>query len=64
MNTLGKDAGWILVMLIAVLWITESFGKGESDEQKWERLAQQKQARRIVEHRYEACMNTCRETCK
>lgn len=61
---MGRDAAWLLIGLFTALWIQDTFAARESDEQKWERLAKQKEQRRAIEFKYESCMSQCRKTCK
>ena len=60
---IGRDAAWLVVGALLVLSITEAFPR-ESDADKWERLAAARERRHVVERRYEACVNQCREACK
>jgi hypothetical protein len=63
MKTLGRDAGLLLVGLFVTLSIQDAFPR-ESDTQKWERLQKNKEMRRAIEAKYEACVNHCSRSCK
>jgi hypothetical protein len=60
---MGRDAAWLLVGCVFALTIQEVFPK-TYDEKKWERLEAQREMRRAIERKYEACASQCREACK
>jgi hypothetical protein len=45
------------------LSVNDVQARRETDEQKWERLQKQREFRRNIERKYEACMYSCRENC-
>ena len=53
----------VLATAIVVLSIQEAGARRSFDEVKAERLAKQREARRSVEVKYQACMLACRVGC-
>ena len=56
-------AVFIVCLCIAAFWGGMEVAQAESDEAKWARIAKAREARVIIERRYEACVTTCREGC-
>lgn len=63
-NSIGTSAGFLILGLLLGLSINDSFGRGESDAQKWERLAKAREIRRANEFKFEACIASCQDKCK
>lgn len=58
-----RDLALIILGVFIAMTFDFAFPK-TYDEKKWERLKQQRMERRAKEQEYEACISTCRETCK
>lgn len=59
---------WALLIILAYLmgWLSYGHAKEvskESDTAKWERIQSNKEKRRLLEAKYEACYNDCRNKC-
>ncbi len=55
-------AVFIVCLCIAAFWGGVEV-QAETDEQKWKRLEQNREARRVIERKFEACVTQCREGC-